>query len=164
MRTNLACVLLMTVATTGTLQREKAQELLKCGSARVQYTPFDASYSGRIQIKTSIASDLRLSSEKKVFSTQHTRWLAEAVPDTMKPGPWTTRVYVGADDSDPNVELSFVDESNGGVDARWLNEKLIFGEVWWGRIYATDFIFDVEQRKFIYREMAHFDELMEPCR
>jgi len=45
-----------------------------------------------------------------------------------------------------------------------LNEKLIFGEVWWGRIYATDFIFDVEQRKFSYREMAHFGELMEPCR
>jgi hypothetical protein len=40
---------------------------------------------------------------------------------------------------------------------------LIFGEVWWGRIYATDFIFDVEQNKFVYREMAHFGELIQPC-
>ena len=164
MRTGLTCILTITLALMSASDGPAVQQLPKCGGARVQYTPFDESYSGRIHIKASIASDIRPSSEKKVFSTQHTRWLVEVVPDTMKPGPWTTRVYVGADDSDPNVELSFVDESNGGVDARWLNEKLIFGEVWWGRIYATDFIFDVEQRKFSYREMAHFGELMEPCR
>jgi hypothetical protein len=81
----------------------------------------------------------------------------------MKPGPWTTRVYVGRTDSAPEVELRFIDETNGGVSAHWLNEKLIFGEVWWGRIYATDFMFDVEQNKFVYREMAHLGELMQPC-
>ena len=110
------------------------------------------------------SSDTQLSTSEKVFSSQHTRWLIQALPNTMKPEPWTTRVYMGASESGPDVELRFVDEANGGVSVRWLNEKLIFGEVWWGRIYATDFIFDVEQRKFIYREMAHFGELMEPCR
>jgi hypothetical protein len=54
----------------------------------------------------------------------------------------------------PDLELTFVDESNGGVKVEWLNEKLLFGQVWWGRIYSTDFILDVEQGKFIYREMA----------
>jgi len=47
----------------------------------------------------------------------------------MKPGPWTARVYTGAREPGPDVELRFVDEENGGVDVRWFNEKLIFGEV-----------------------------------
>jgi hypothetical protein len=44
-----------------------------------------------------------------------------------------------------------------------LNEKLIYGSVWWGRIVATDFIFDVQGNKFIYREMASYGELIQPC-
>jgi hypothetical protein len=125
--------------------------------------PFDDSYSSRFQIKSLPGMNTRLSTKDKVFSTQHTHWLIEALPDTVKPGPWTTRVYVGTGDSAPDAELRFIDETNGAVSARWLNEKLIFGEVWWGRIYATDFIFDVEQNKFVYREMAHFGELIQPC-
>jgi len=164
MRTSLMCILLAALASPDALHRATVQELPKCGSARVHYTPFDDSYSGRIQINSPTSSDTQLSISEKVLSPQQTRWLTQALPDTMKPGPWTTRVYVGAGDSAPDVELRFVDESNGDANVRWLNEKLIFGEVWWGRIYATDFIFDVEQRKFSYREMAHFGELMEPCR
>ncbi len=141
-----------------------ARELPKCGTARVQYTPFDDSYSGRIQINSPASSDTQLSAGEKVLSPQQTRWLTQVLPDTTKPGPWTTRVYLGIGKSSPDVELRFVNEANGGVDVHWLNDKLIFGEVWWGRIYATDFIFDLEQRKFTYREMAHFGELIEPCR
>lgn len=36
----------------------------------------------------------------------------------------------------------------------WVNEKLIAGRVWWGRIAATDFIFDVEAGQFIWHESA----------
>jgi hypothetical protein len=164
MRASLVCILLTTLASTDTLHRAMVQELAKCGSARVHYTPFDEGYSGRIQINSPSSSDPQLSTSEKVLSPQHTRWLTQILPDTMKPGPWTTRVYMGASESGPDVELRFVDDAYGDVNVRWLNEKLIFGEVWWGRIYATDFIFDVEQRKFIYREMAHFGELIEPCR
>jgi hypothetical protein len=163
MRSTVAWIFLIGVASIGVFRHGRAQEPTKCGSARVQYTPFDESYSSRFQIKAPTAMDTRLSRKHKIFSTQHTHWLIEALPDTMKAGPWTTRVYVGTRDSAPAVELRFIDETNGAVGARWLNEKLIFGQVWWGRIYATDFIFDVEQDKFVYREMAHFGELIQPC-
>lgn len=163
MRAGLLYILMMTVASICTSRRGVVQELPKCGTARVQYTPFDDSYSGRIQINSLRSSDAQPATSDKIHSPQGTRWLIQILPDTMKPGPWTTRVYMGAGPSGPDVELRFVDDAYGGVNVRWLNEKLIFGEVWWGRIYATDFIFDVEQRKFIYREMAHFGEMMEPC-
>jgi len=164
MRASLTFIVLTTLAAMGSLRGAVVQELPKCGTARVEYTPFDDSYSGRIQINSLRSSDAQPAPSEKILSPQHTRWLTEILPDTMKPGPWTTRVYVGAGDSAPDVELRFVDDAYGGANVRWLNEKLIFGEVWWGRIYATDFILDVEQRKFIYREMAHFGNLMEPCR
>jgi hypothetical protein len=40
----------------------------------------------------------------------------------------------------------------GLSDVRWISEKLIFMRTWWGRIAATDLIFDVEREKFIYAE------------
>jgi hypothetical protein len=163
MRITVAWILLTGVASIGAFQTGQAQEPTKCGSARVHYAHFDNTYASRFQIKPSPALITQPPTENRVFSTQHTRWLVEVSPDTMKAGPWTTRVYVGTRDSAPGVELRFIDETNGAVSARWLNEKLIFGQVWWGRVYATDFIFDVEQNKFVYREMAHFGELIQPC-
>lgn len=41
---------------------------------------------------------------------------------------------------------------HGLSDIRWINEKLIFMRPWWGRIVATDIIFDVEQQRVIYAE------------
>jgi hypothetical protein len=49
------------------------------------------------------------------------------------------------------------------VEIHWLNEKLLYGSVWWGRTVSTDFVFDAEKRAFIYREMANYGELVQPC-
>ena len=51
------------------------------------------------------------------------------------------------------LEIAFTD-LRGITGARWINEKLIFWRVWWGRIVATDMIFDVEAEKFISTEEA----------
>lgn len=40
----------------------------------------------------------------------------------------------------------------GLAEIRWVNEKLIFMRPWWGRIAATDLIFDVEAEKFVWAE------------
>jgi len=58
---------------------------------------------------------------------------------------------------DAPITLSFFDHGRGGVQIHWLNEKLLYGSVWWGRVLSTDFIFDVEQRVFLYKEMANYD-------
>lgn len=65
------------------------------------------------------------------------------------------------------VEIEFV-ELFGLSEVRWVNEKLIFMRPWWGRIAATDLIFDVEREKFIYAEsltdgfLAH-QQYLESC-
>lgn len=37
---------------------------------------------------------------------------------------------------------------------QWVNEKLLSGRIWWGRIAATDFIFDVESASFVWHQSA----------
>lgn len=65
------------------------------------------------------------------------------------------------------VEIEFR-ELYGLSEVRWLNEKLIFLRPWWGRIAATDLIFDVEREKIIYAEtltdatLAH-QQYLESC-
>ena len=140
-----------------------AQEISKRSELRVQYSAFDKSYESRMVVRFPPGSSSELPTGKKDRSPQGTRWQIAVLPDTMKPGPWTTHVYLGSG-ANPEIELVFVDETNGGVGIKWLNEKLLYGQVWWGRIHSTDFIFDVEQRKFVYREMAHYRELIEPCK
>jgi len=99
----------------------------------------------------------------KQYPPQHASWQARVEPNYPNEGSWTTTVYIGFQDSRALVKLTFVDHANGGAELEWMNEKLIFGRVWWGRIYSTDFILDVPRREFIYREMAHYGGLVEPC-
>jgi len=40
----------------------------------------------------------------------------------------------------------------GLADVKWINEKLLFMRPWWGRIAATDLIYDVEAEKVIHSE------------
>lgn len=41
-------------------------------------------------------------------------------------------------------------------ELKWINEKLLFIRVWWGRLIGADLIFDVEKGEFIYKESIHF--------
>lgn len=62
----------------------------------------------------------------------------------------TARVTIYAE-KDHVVDIDFA-ELSGLSDVRWLSEKLVFMRAWWGRIAATDLIFDVEREKMIYAE------------
>ncbi len=42
----------------------------------------------------------------------------------------------------------------GLSDIRWVNEKLILMRIWWGRMTATDMLFDVETENVLYAEMV----------
>ena len=44
---------------------------------------------------------------------------------------------------------------NFGLSLRWINEKLLWIRVWWGRVLGTDAVLDVESESFVYREMVH---------
>ena len=44
---------------------------------------------------------------------------------------------------------------NFAPDVRWINEKLLYIEVWWGRVVGSSFVFDVEHEKFVHKETVH---------
>ncbi len=37
----------------------------------------------------------------------------------------------------------------------WVNEKLVYIEIWWGRVLGSCFIFDAEKELMVYREMVN---------
>jgi len=98
------------------------------------------------------------------MSPQGTRWFVELDPDYMSTKvPWTTTLYIkGGSDGRRTWKASFIDHGNT-FSASWINEKLLFVQVWWGRMASSDLIFDVNQGTIIYNEFAHYGELFEAC-
>jgi hypothetical protein len=141
-----------------------AQTLPKCSDNKVQYASFDANYATRIALEVTTNIQVTAQEGEKRYSPQRSAWQVTIEPNYMKNGPWITVVYIGFSDGSEPLKLSFIDHANGGVQVEWLSEKLLFGRVWWGRIYSTDFILDVQKRQFIYEEMANYGETIQPCR
>lgn len=155
------------VVVAGSFERLSAQitkDLRSCDPQNVTYSAFDASFADKIVVRKPRNSDLQAPTGEKKFSPQRTRWLIIKEPDFMKPGPWATTVSISRLGSDsPTLELSLIDHASGGTQAEWLNEKLLFVRVWWGRIVSTDLILNVEEMTFPYREMANYGDLIQPC-
>lgn len=74
-------------------------------------------------------------------------------PDTMRPGPWTTVLEMLSRTGHRTV-LEVSDARDVGV--AWLTEKLVFVQIWWGRITSEDIVFDMDAGKFVYREFARY--------
>ena len=83
----------------------------------------------------------------------------------LKPGVYSANkgYYFVAEDGRPNGAVTIFAEKNyliriefselfGLSDVKWINEKLLFMRPWWGRIAATDLIYDVEAERMIYAE------------
>jgi hypothetical protein len=134
---------------------------LKCSQQMVRYSRFDEAYSKRIVWQLVRQSENPPSNLKKERSPQNTRWSVTVEPDRTKAGPWTTSIYFGSDINEDVWKLSLID--NTDTNFKWLSDKLVFGSIWWGRIYATDVILDIDNHKFIYREMANFGDMIQPC-
>jgi len=147
------CVLISTLALT--------QQPLRCNEQRVTYSPEDQRFTGKIEVTSIPPTTPGNGKEEK--SIEKTRYFVLQEPDFMKNGPWTTVVWIGDATKKATLRLEFRDHGNGGVHLQWLNENLLYGSVWWGRMVATDFIFNVATKKFIYREMAHYGQMAPPC-
>jgi hypothetical protein len=78
----------------------------------------------------------------------------------MHNGPWNTRLYI-FDSSDTNqcVRVDLIDHASYDVQHNWLNEKLLFVSVPWGRIVWTDFVLNTETMRFAYIEDGMYVEM-----
>jgi len=84
-------------------------------------------------------------------------------PDTTRPGPWTTTLYVCGNKARPlGLKIEVADHISAGVRANWINEKLLWLQVWRGRIVSTDLILDIEKAQFLYTEEANYGILILP--
>lgn len=140
-----------------------AQEGTSCESAKVQYSPVENKYLEKIKLQA--VTELQVSEEAdKKYSPQHTIWLYADQPNYQKDGPWTTTALIRSIDGNTLRKLTLIDHGNGGVDFEWLNERLLFVRVWWGRILSTDFIVDVQNREYLYQQNAYYGDIIEACR
>jgi hypothetical protein len=98
------------------------------------------------------------------FSPQGTKHYIIQSADFTKHGPWNSSIYVLGNRANPlKIKIAFRDHGNGGVRARWLNEKLLFVQVWWGRIVSTDLILDLDAAQWIYMQNANYGKIIKPC-
>jgi hypothetical protein len=153
----------MILALAAVAQQSKLPE---CGDLQVSYSQFDVAYNKRILLTESKDSPPKstLKTDEASVSPQNTRWYAIVEPDFMKKGPWSSELRIaGVGLYGHSPRIRFIDHGSGGVHAQWLNEKILFIQVWWGRIVSTDLVFDVEKRVFLYKEDANYGEMIQPC-
>ncbi|HEX5221906.1 MAG TPA: hypothetical protein VFZ59_20245 [Verrucomicrobiae bacterium] len=104
----------------------------------------------------------KLANLPKDAAIRGVRWLAEEKPDTMRNGPWNTRLYIfTTGETNQCVRLELIDHGNGGVNHRWLNDKMLFVTVWFGRVAWTDFILNTETLRFAYIEDGRLDAMLD---
>ncbi len=147
---------LLSLSCAPVLSQESRPSLPKCGEARVQYTPFDENYSQKIILREVHDSGPSEPEGNREYSPQRTAWVSPTSPEYSRPGPWNTTVTIAVPAGSKALQLAFHDHASGCASVQWLNEELLFGRVWWGRVYSTDFILDVEKEQFIYKQMAHY--------
>jgi hypothetical protein len=146
------------------LAKADGQSANPCSDQSVHYEPPPQAVQKKIQLAKSVSLAEFPDSAKHNLSPQGTRWFVELDPDyTSTKAPWTTTLYIkSGPDGKSLLKASFIDHGNT-FSASWINEKLLFVEVWWGRMASSDLILDVNQGTFIYDEFAHYGELFEPC-
>ena len=122
------------------------------------------SLAGRMQLHKNASLTGVPTSAKRIATPQGTRWFIEVDPDYRATGPWTTALYMDSGtDRQTILKATFIDHGNT-FSAHWINEKLLFVQVWWGRFASSDVIIDVPNGRFLYNEFAHYDDGTQPCR
>ena len=159
-----AAIIVALAVFVGHVKAQQEEPILPCDKREVKYESVDPTFNGKIKLSDAKEIPGSTASNRK-GSPQGTRYLLLQRADFSKPGPWTTTVFIGGVGLDGRwLKLSLRDHENGGVQVQWLNEKLLFIEVWWGRFISTDMILDINSRKFLYEEDAEYGDMGQPCR
>lgn len=88
-------------------------------------------------------------------------------PDTTQAGPWGAALVVDAPGA-PRRSL-LIENVGGPITPHWLNERLIFLRIVWGRALFSDLILDAHRGTLRYHEQAHdgrnaFEQFQAACR
>ncbi len=156
--TSCAVVLALSLSMVG------GQTSRSCDDAQVHYRAAPPEMVQKIRLNRSASQPEVPNSARKLVSPQGTRWFFEVDPDyTSTKEPWNTTLFIHkVGEADRLLRVDVMDHGNT-FTASWINEKLLFVQVWWGRIASSDLIIDIEQDKVIYHELASYIETIQPC-
>jgi hypothetical protein len=152
-------------------QQISNQELAECKEIDlVQYsTPTTVPLKDRVVIARGLSvpgtlpiTDKTLSEKRSPQGTARLVFLEQ--PDFMKGGPYQTKAIVVGNKARPiELTIEFHELGNNPIHIEWLNEKLLFIRVWWGRTVSTDMVLNVETGEPSYLEEANYSGLILPC-
>ncbi len=136
-----------------------------CEDRLVSYAPLGERSRARIALERGTATARPpIGGGARHESPQGTRWLVVVEPDFTHPGPWNTTVAVfGNPGGGELLRVEARDHGGGGVRTTWLNEKLLFVQIWWGRIASSDLVIDVERGALLSAEDADLASFLGPC-
>ena len=118
--------------------------------SRVFQEPFNESYEDKFVVKGS--SKRRL--EDQVISPNKAYWfhVAPFHPDDLRQtAPVSIYVFT---EQDYLLEIRIDEVKYRPPQVRWINEKLLYIEPWWGIALGSQVIVDVESEKIIWKEMV----------
>jgi hypothetical protein len=119
------------------------------------HLPFDKTFKGRVERRETSPSSSG-PADSAVFSVNKVYWFRLSSLDQK-----TTDVEIRVSNQKSELILLVKDSYlNFPPEVKWVNEKLLFIRVWWGRVLGSDFIYDVETGRFVYDEMVHDGTLL----
>ena len=133
--------------------------LEKWTGPRVYHAPFRPKFADRIVLGPGAGEPDSVRHDRPVYSPNKAYWYEITSPDFMKPGPWSTQIHI-YNDRDRLLRLTLRNHGNSVGQAKWINEKLLYVRVWWGRIVGSYVILDVEKETILAQEMVHYGRLL----
>jgi len=135
---------------SGSAVRDEFPDPSKWREPRLYHGPFQEEFAYRIVISD---SDVPAALLSPVHSENKAYYYMTARPDFSRPGPWSTRIFIYSE-REKMTSIDLIGHASYEVRIEWINEKLLFVRVWWGRILGSDFIFDVERNEIRSKEMV----------
>lgn len=143
-----------------------AQTLMSCDQALVIYSaPQLIPLKGHVMVKRlavrPAAPPTEEEGEDRRWSPQRTAAFTRLTEPGLN-GPDTVGLQIFSVKTQARWRMDF-DRELDSAEVSWINEDLIFVRAWWGRIVATDLIFDVGNGRFLYAKEANYGLLTQPC-
>ena len=118
---------------------------------RTFHSEFEDEFKQRIIISH---GPLDMGLTDKAFSKNKAYWYRFVSPDCTKSGIWEHVIQI-YNERDYLINIEVINPRCGHVRPKWINQKLLYVEIWWGRVLGSYLIFDVESEKVITKEMIH---------
>lgn len=119
------------------------------------HRPFEQTFKGRVELREAGGAE-NAGVEGAAFSRNRVYWFRVEALDAK-----TTEIKITVANQRAVRVLALKDSYlNFPPEVKWVNEKLLFIRVWWGRVLGTDYLYDVETGRIIYEEMVHDGALL----